>query len=112
MASTRKPASSKARRPPATTREGRESQIAALAYDLAEKQIREGTASSQVVSHFLKLGSTRERLEQERLLREVDLMERKAEVLQSAKRMEELYEDAISAMRAYGGHGSETNYDD
>lgn len=113
MATTRKPSGNRSRRPPATTREGRESQIASLAYDLAEKQIREGTASSQTISHFLKLGSTREKLEQERLMREVNLMEKKAESMASAQRMEELYEEAIAAMRAYGGHepGPE-DYDD
>lgn len=91
------------RRPPAATPEARENQLISLSYDEAERQIRDGRASSQVLSHFLKLGSTRERLEQERLMREVDLLEKKAEAMQSAKRIEELYEGAIAAMRSYGG---------
>lgn len=105
MASTRKnpETPSTPRRPPAMTPEARENQLVSLAYDAAERQIREGTASSQVISHFLKLGSTRERLEQERLMREVELLEKKAESMASAKRVEELYEGAIAAMRSYGG---------
>lgn len=116
MASTRKnpdrPVTPKSRRPPATSPEARENQLALLAYDEVERQIREGTASSQVLTHFLKVGSTRERLEQERLLREVDLMEKKAESMESAKRMEALYEEAITAMRAYGGQATENRHDD
>jgi hypothetical protein len=105
-------ASSKSRRPPASTPEGRENQIASLAYDEVERQIRSGEASSQVLTHFLKVGSTRERLEQERLMKEVELMARKAESMESAKRVEELYEEAISAMRNYGGHEPEKSFDD
>lgn len=74
------------------------------AVDLAEQQIRDGTASAQVITHFLKLGSTRERLEQERLRRENILLGAKAEAMESAKRMEELYSEAILAMRSYAGH--------
>jgi hypothetical protein len=82
--------------------------------DLAERQMREGTASAQVISHYLKMGSPREILEQERLLRENELLKEKVESLASAKRMEELYEQAIDAMRTYSGnkpvHGGD--YDD
>ena len=73
------------------------------ATDLAEKQIREGTASSQVITHFLKLGSTRERLEQQRLEHENELTRVKIEALESQARIEELYVDAINAMRSYAG---------
>jgi hypothetical protein len=95
----------KRRRPPATTPEARENQIACLAYDLAEKQIAEGTASSQVITHFLKIGSTRERREIERLEKENELLRAKTEALQSAKNVELLYKDAISAMQIYKGEG-------
>lgn len=91
-------------RPPARTPEDREQQLIAAAVDLAEDQIRSGTASAQVMTHFLKLGSTRERLEQERLKRENILLGAKAEAMESAKRMEELYAEAITAMRSYAGH--------
>lgn len=116
MASTRKtPDSSgpkKPRRPPAATPEARENQLISLAMDTAERQMREGTASSQVVTHYLKLGSTSERLAQERMLREIDLMEKKAEAMESAKRIEALYDEAIAAMRSYGGDVPEDRHDD
>jgi hypothetical protein len=91
------------RRKPATTPEGRENQLVSEAIDLAEKQIRSGTASSQVITHFLKLGSTRERLEQQRLEHENELTRVKIEALESAQRVEELYKEALDAMRSYAG---------
>lgn len=94
---------SKRIRRPALTDENREGQLVSLAMDLAEKQMIDGTASSQIVSHFLKAGSTRERIEKDRLRREVELLEAKVESLQSAKRVEELYSEALSAMRTYAG---------
>lgn len=93
------------RRRPATTPEAREQELAAAAYDLAEDQIRSGTASSQVITHFLKMGSTRERLEQERMQHEVELMQVKKEQLEGQKRVEELYVNALEAMRGYSGLG-------
>lgn len=98
-------------RRPATTLEGRENQVINLAVDLAERQIADGTASSQIITHYLKLGSTRERLEQERLARENELMRAKIEALASNRRIEELYEEAISAMRVYAGQDP-LEYDD
>ena len=92
------------RRRPATTLEGREGQLVSLAVDLAEKQLLEGTASSQVITHYLKLGSTREQLEQERIRQENLLLSTKGDMLVSGKRMEELYAEAITAMRSYTGH--------
>jgi hypothetical protein len=88
---------------PATTLEGRENQLIVLATELAEKQLREGTASSQVISHYLKLGSTRERLEQQRLEAENDLLRAKSEAMLSAAKVEELYTSALAAMRSYSG---------
>ena len=70
---------------------------------LAESQIDEGTVSAQVLSHYLKLGSSREKLEQERLAKEVELLEIKKETMASAARVEELFEEAIAAMRRYKG---------
>lgn len=89
------------RRRAATSPEERELQLADAAYDLADEQIRSGTASSQVITHFLKAGSTRERLEQERMRHEVELMEVKKEQLAGQKRIEELFSDAINAFRGY-----------
>lgn len=93
----------KPKRPPATTPEGRENQLVALAVDLAEQQLSEGTASAQVITHYLKLGSTREKLEQERLVKENELLQAKVESMASVKRIEELYETALNAMRTYAG---------
>jgi hypothetical protein len=93
----------KPERPPATTPEARENQLIAAAVDLAERQIREGKASSQVITHYLKLGTTREKLEQERLKGENELLKAKVESLASAARVEELYANALKAMRSYAG---------
>jgi hypothetical protein len=93
------------RRRPATSPEQREMQLADMAYDLAEEQMKSGTASSQVVTHFLKMGSSRERLEQERMRHEVELMQVKKEQLEGQKRVEELYVNALEAMRGYSGLG-------
>lgn len=95
---------SKRSRPPLTP-EARENQMIALAIDVAEQQLRDGTASSQVITHYLKLGSTKERIEKEILERQKDLIEAKTQSLQSNKRIEELYENAFNAMRSYSGHG-------
>lgn len=88
---------------PSATPEGRENQLIALAVDLAEKQLREGTASSQTINHYLKLASPKSRLEIEILEEEKKLIKAKTEALESAKRMEELYDEAIKAMRQYRG---------
>jgi len=82
------------------------------AVDLAEKQIRAGTASSQVITHFLKLGSTRERLEQQRLEHENELTRVKIEAIESQKRVEELYMEALNAMRSYAGDAPISDSDD
>lgn len=92
---------------PALTPESRENQLIALSVDLAEKQLREGTASSQVITHFLKLGSTKTQLELEKIRHENALLEARTQSLQSAKRVEELYENALNAMRDYSGHGGQ-----
>lgn len=97
---------------PALTPEARENQLISLAVDLAEEQLRNGTASSQVITHYLKLGSTKERIEKEILEKQKELISAKTEALQSAKRIEELYTDAIAAMRSYSGHTSEEVEDD
>jgi hypothetical protein len=99
----RKLALVESRRKPATTPEDRENEMVSAAIDLAEKQIRSGSASSQVITHFLKLGSTRERLEQQRLEHENELTRVKIEALESQKRVEELYMEALQAMRSYAG---------
>lgn len=98
---------------PALTPEARENQMIAYAVDLAEQQLLDGTASSQVITHYLKLGSMRERLERERLEEENKLLRAKTDALQSAKRMEETYEKVLEAIKVYSGHGgdSEESYE-
>lgn len=105
MASTRKNASEteKPRRPPGTTLDARENQMISLAVDLAEKQLKEGTASAQVINHFLRLGTSRERLEQEKLVKENELLRSRTEQIASAARVEELYVKALNSMRSYAG---------
>lgn len=88
---------------PALTPEAREGQLISLAVDLAEKQLREGTASSQVITHYLKLGSTKERIEKEIMEKQKELIEAKTQNLKSVERMEELYVEALEAFRGYSG---------
>ena len=100
------------RRSPPRTPEAREDELAAAAYDLAEEQIHSGTASSQVITHFLKAGSRRERMEQMRMQHEIELMQVKKEQLEGQKRVEELYVSALEAMRSYSGLGTPPAVDD
>lgn len=90
---------------PSLTPEAQESKCIALAVNLAEKQLREGTASSQVITHYLKLGSSKERLEQEILEKQKDLIDAKVEAYKTAKNVETLYSEALNAMRRYAGIG-------
>ena len=92
---------------PAITPQQRENQIVNAAMDLAERQILAGTASSQVITHFLKLGSSREGLEQYKIEMENDLLVTKREILESEKRTEELYREALKAMSMYQGNEPE-----
>lgn len=96
---------------PALSPEARENQLIALAVNLAEQQLRDGTASSQVITHYLKLGSSKEKLEREILKEQKKLIEAKTENLQSTKRIEELYENAMNAMRQYDGTGGGDDYE-
>lgn len=114
MAVNRKttPAPKTSRRRTATTPEARESQLIVLAEKLAEQQMQDGTASAQVITHYLKLGSSRERLEQTRLEGEVELQKAKIQAMASTERLEEMYIKAIQAMRGYQGHPDEEFEDD
>lgn len=95
---------------PGLTPESRENQMISLAVDLAEKQLREGTASSQVITHYLKLGTTVAKLEKEKLAKENHLLDVKAEAIRSQQRQEELFEKAIAAMKQYQGSGDPIDY--
>lgn len=86
---------------PADTQDAREAQLISLAYDLAEQHLRDGTATSQEITHFLKLGSSKERVEKEILVLQKDLVKAKTEALQSQKRSEELFANAMAAFKSY-----------
>lgn len=98
---------------PALSPDARENQMIALAVDLAEKQLREGSASSQVITHFLKLGTSRNELEKEKIRAEIEEKKAKVKAIESGEEMKVLYENAIRAMRDYAGYGGEEDeYDD
>lgn len=96
---------------PALNPDGRESQMIALAMDLVEQRLRDGTASSQETTHFLKLASPKNKLEQERLKLENEHLAAKTKALANAEEIKVLYEDAIKAMRRYAGHGDDDEYE-
>lgn len=97
---------------PALDPEARENQLISLATNLAEQKLMDGTASNQLIVHYLKLGSTKERLEKEKLEKENELLKAKTEALESAKKSEELYAEAIKAITRYSGHYNEEEYDE
>lgn len=95
---------------PALTPEGEEAQAISLAYNLAKQQLMDGTASSQVITHFLKLGTERARLEKEKIIKENKLLDVKANAIENSQREEELFEKAIAAMKSYKGAGDDDDY--
>lgn len=101
---------SSAPRRPALTPEGRQNQLIELAVDLVEQRLRDGTATSQETTHFLKMATTKYRLENQKLEKDLALTEAKTEALQSTKRIEELYSNALKAMQNYSGQGDPDDY--
>lgn len=99
------------KRPPARTPEAKENEMISLAIDLAEKQLRAGTASSQTISHFLKLATTTAKLEKEILEEQKKLLVAKTRAIESSERTEELYKNAMEAMRRYSGYETRTEDD-
>lgn len=93
------------RRRPALTPESNEQYMISLAMECAEKQLKDGTASSQVITHFLKLGCSKYEREIEKLEEENKLLRAKTNALESAERISELYENAIAVMKQYAGYG-------
>lgn len=91
---------------PALTPEGRENQMISLAMDLVEERLRNGTATSQETTHFLKLGSVRNKLEEEKLRNENELLKAKKADLESRERVEELYSNAMKAFGIYSGQSN------
>ena len=106
------PSGSTRRMRPALSPEARENQLVSLAVDLAERPLMEGTASSQVITHYLKLASTKEKLEREKLENENAVLKAKVEVMKSAQRVEELYANALNAMKSYSGNNTGDDTDE
>ena len=92
---------------PALTPEARENQLISLAIDLVEQRLIDGTASSQETTHFLKLASTKSRLENEIMEKQKELISAKTEAIHAEKERENLFKEAIAAMKRYSGHGGE-----
>jgi len=111
MASPVKNQGSPKRRPPVTN-EDRENQIISLAVDLAEEQLANGTASAQVMVHFLRLGTMRARLEMEKLKNETALLQARTDALEAAQRIEGLYQEAMVAFSRYKGQSSNVDFED
>lgn len=95
---------------PALTPEARQNQLIALATDLVEKRLIEGTASSQETTHFLKLATQEAKLKVKILEKQEELISAKTESIKSSQRTEELYRDAIIAMRKYSGGGTDEDF--
>ena len=95
---------------PALTPEGEETQMISLAFGLAKQQLLDGTASSQVITHFLKLGTERARLEKEKIIKENKLLDVKANAIENSQREDELFEKAIAAMKSYKGASDDDDY--
>lgn len=110
MPKNKKESSARKKMRPAMTPDARENQLISMAVDLAEQQLRDGTASSQVITHFLKLASSKDRLEREKLEEENKLLKAKTENLQSQQHREISYEEVIKALQRYSGHGDEGAY--
>lgn len=99
--------------PPAITSQDREDQLIALAVDLAEQRLRDGTASNQLIAEIMKLGTTKERLQKEKLQRENEMLRAKTEAIEAQKHTDEIYKKALNAMRSYAGLGAyEDEYED
>ena len=96
----------------AITPEARENQLISLAVNLAAKQLQDGTASSQVITHYLKLGTEKARLENERLEEENKLLRAKTKALEDAQEMKVMYAEALKAMRNYSGQGEPDDYEE
>lgn len=98
--------------PPARTPEERESQLVNLSMDLAERQLREGTASSQTINHFLKLATVREQLENEKLRSDLEVARAKIKQIESQEDIKELYENAMNALKEYSGRSYGSDEED
>ena len=88
---------------PPLTPEGQENRNISLAMDLAEQQMRDGTASSAVIVHFLKLGTEKSKLEREKLIHENELLRVRANAIEASSYSDELTNKVLEALKKYGG---------
>lgn len=93
--------------PPSRTEQEEEKRAIGLAMDLAIEQMRKGTASSQIITHFLKLGSIKEQAELEKTLNEIELLKAKKKAIEYAEEQEKKYEEVVRAINTYSGKDSE-----
>lgn len=114
MAKVKAPSTSEISRTmrPAINPEVREQQLISLAVDLVEKRLREGTASSQETTHFLKLATMKYKLEKEKLEKDLELTVAKTEAMKSQIRSEEMFAEAVKAFRGYSGQGRSDEEDE
>lgn len=96
---------------PALTPEARENQMVSYAFDLVEQRLLDGTASSQETTHFLKAGSTKAAAEKKLLEMQIELAKVKAESIRREEHREELFKEAIEAMKMYSGNGKREEHD-
>lgn len=97
--------------PPALSNESQENRMISLAMRAAEKQLRDGTASSQVITHFLKLATVKEQVELEKTRAELELMRAKKQAIETGEEIGKLYSEAIEAMKLYSGSGEDNDYE-
>lgn len=97
---------------PAMTPEDREDQLIALATNLAEQRLRDGTASNQLIAEIMRLGTTKERLQKEKLQRENEMLRAKTEAIMAQKSTDQLYKRALDAMRSYAGLTVSNDFED
>jgi len=100
------PRTSKPSAPPARSPENRENQLIEKAYQVVEQRLNNGTASAQEIVHFLRLGTAKANLEKQKLEAETELLHAKQEVMESSKRSEEKYQEALDAFRLYNGQAN------
>ena len=89
--------------PPSRSLEESEQRCIADATRLAEQKLADGTASSQIIMHYLKQGTEKTRLEIEKIKYETELVKAKTEAVKSQQRSEELFAEVVSALKEYSG---------
>lgn len=100
------------KRAPALDPDAREAQLINLAMNRAEEQLQAGTASSQVITHFLRLATEKTKLERDKIAAEVALANAKVDAIRAQQTSEQMYQEALEAFRSYGSTAGFNNYED